>query len=205
MAGNVHDLSRAASPLPRRLAVDSSIVIDWLLTVTRFTSQPPPPTLAQHQASRFVDRIVAERATGLVTPMSLNEVFHFVLKSRYRAELPNYRPDLIARYPNVRRHSWEHLFKARSDLIRQFAPGLDRVRHLMLGNRLLVLQPDHLGDIPSGRALDDELVRTMERYGLDSNDAAILIEARRAGVSAIASSDPDLRRARLDFDVYTWL
>lgn len=205
MAKHVYDLSEATSPLPRRLAVDSSIVIDWLLTVTRFTSHPPPPTLSQHRVSRFVNRIVAERATGLVTSTSLNEVFHFVLKSRYRAELPNYRPDLLARYPNVRRHSWEHVFKARSDLIQQFAPGLDQVRRLMLGNRLLVLQPSDLGDIPSDRTLDDELIRTMARYALDSNDAAILIEARRAGISAIASSDPDLRRARLDVGVYTWL
>lgn len=141
---------------------------------------------------------------GLVTSVSLNELFHFMLKSRYRVELPNYRTDLQARYPNVRRHGWEHLFKARSDLLRQFAPGFERIRRLMIGSRLLALQPEDLGSITSGRTLDEELVWTMERYELDSNDAAILIEARRAGVTAIASSDADFRRAQLDFDVYTW-
>ncbi len=60
----------------------------------------------------------------------------------------------------------------------------------MTGNRLLMLQPDDLGAIPSGRTLEDEWVRTMERYELDSSDAAILIEAQRAGVSSIATSDP---------------
>jgi len=74
----------------------------------------------------------------------------------------------------------------------------------MLGNRIFVLQPEERGPIPSGRALDDELVQTMARYRLDSNDAAILGEVRRAGIEAIAPADRDLRRARLDFDVYTW-
>lgn len=72
-------------------------------------------------------------------------------------------------------------------------------------NNLALLQPSDLGPIPSGRPLDEELVWTMERCELDSNDAAILIEARRAGVAAIATADPDLRRVSLDFDVYTWL
>lgn len=96
------------------------------------------------------------------------------------------------------------LFKARSDLIKRFAIDLDRIRRAMVLSSIHVLQPDELGDIPSGRSLDDELVRTMERYELDSNDAAILVEAARAGATCIASSDPDLARARLDFDVYTW-
>ena len=75
----------------------------------------------------------------------------------------------------------------------------------MAVNNLLFLQPDDIGPIPSGRALDDELVRTMERYELDSSDAAILIEAARAGVFSIATADPGLHRAQLDFDVYAWL
>ena len=54
-------------------------------------------------------------------------------------------------------------------------------------------------------SLDDELVRTMARYELDSNDAAILIEAACASVFNIATADPDLHRAQLDFDVYAWL
>lgn len=171
---------------------------------TRLAATGPGPTVTQLRANALVDRIRVERAVGLVTSISLNELFHFVLKSRYRAELTNYRADLQARYPNVRRHGWEHLCKARSDLLREFAPGFERIRALMVGSRLLVLQPEDLGSIPSGHSLEAELAWTMARYELDSNDAAILIEARRAGVTAIASSDADFRRARLDFDIYTW-
>jgi predicted nucleic acid-binding protein len=204
MAGSVVDLASPTTRLPSRLVLDSSIVIDWLVTVTRL-SQSSTPTTAQLRASRLVGRLVSEQAAGLLTSTCVAEVFHFVVKSRYRAELPNYQADLLASYPNVRRHGWEHLYKARSDLLRQFAPGLHRVRRLMTGNRLLVLQPSDLGGIPSGRSLDEELVRAMARYELDSNDAAILIEAQRAGVTSVATADPDLHRARLDFDVYTWI
>jgi len=140
-----------------------------------------------------------------VTPTALNEVFHFVLKTGYRSALPQHRADLSAHYPKVRRHDWFHLFKARSDLVATFVEDLNRVRRLMLGNRILVLQPEDLGPIPSGRTLGDELVRMMARYHLDSNDAAILLEARRAGVLALATADRDLHRASLDFDVYAWL
>lgn len=205
MAGRLVDLSVAEPELPASLVLDSSVVIDWLAAVTRPSSPDAPPTPAQERAARLVARVRDEGAVGFVTSTGLNEVFHFVLKTGYRAALPDHPADLAARYPTVRRHTWEHLFKARSDLAKQTAIDLDRVRRLMTGNRVLVLQPDDLGPIPSGRTFDDELVRTMERYELDSSDAAILVEARRAGISAVASSDADFRRTRLDFDVYTWL
>jgi predicted nucleic acid-binding protein len=180
-------------------------VLDWLAAITRPAPPGMTPSPAQLQAVALVGRLQNERTAGLITPTGLNEILHVVIKTGYRSELRNYQADLLARYPNVRRHGWEHLFKARPDLIRQFAAALHRLRHLMAVNNLLVLQPDDLGPIPSGRTLDDELVRTMERYELDSSDAAILIEATRAGVFTIATSDTDLRRAQLDFDVYTWL
>ena len=204
MAGSLVDLSLPSTRLPSRLVLDSGVIIDWLVAKSQVAAVAPP-TVAQLRAASLVGRLHTEHAVGLISPTSLNEVFHVVVKIGYRRELPNYRADLVARYPNVRRHGWEHLFKARSDLVQRIAPDLDRIRRLLAVNDLLVLQPDDLGEIPSGRALDDELVRTMERYELDSSDAAILIEAQRAGISGIATADADLLRARLDFDVYTWL
>jgi hypothetical protein len=204
MPGSVRDLSVASTRLPPRLIVDSSIIIDWLLTAAALPAAPVR-TMAQHRANRFVARLRADRATGLVTAVVLNEVLHFVLKSWFRAEVPNHRIDLGSRFPEVRRPGWEHLYKTRSDLVGRFSSGFDEILRLMVGNRLIVLQPGDLGDVPSGRAIEGELVRAMSRYGFDSNDAAILLDAKRAGVAAVASSDADFRRAQLDFDVYTWL
>lgn len=204
MAGSLHDLATPGLTLPSPLVLDSSIVIHWM-TALGWSAASIPATPVQIGAAQLVAQIVRSRGTGLITPTALNEVFHFVLKIGFRAALPDHQTDLAVRYPRVRRHEWYHLFKARSDLIAPIVADLDRARRLMLGNRLVVLQPDELGPIPSGRTLDDELIRTMARYELDSNDAAILIDARRAGIPAIASSDADFRRAQLDFDVYTWL
>lgn len=203
MAGGLFDLAAPDTRLPSELVLDRGVIVHWL-TVVAWRGAPVPPSPLQLGATRLIDHVIRAKGTGLVTPTSLNEVFHFVLKTGFHAARPNHQPDLVARYPRVRRHEWYHLFKTRSDLITLIEAGLDRIRRLMVGSRLIVLQPAELGDIPSGRALDDELVRTMVRYRFDSNDAAILIEARRAGVSAIASSDTDFWRAQLDVDVYTW-
>lgn len=204
MAGGLFDLASPDTQLPSELVLDSGVIIHWL-TAVGWRAAPIPPSSLQLGAVRLVGQLVRSKGSGLVTPTSLNEVFHFVLKTGFHAALPDYQQDLVARYPKVRRHEWYHLFKARSDLVTLIEADLNRIRRLMLGNRLLVLQPDDLGPIPSSRALDDELARTMARYQFDSSDAAILIEARRARVSAIASSDADFRRGQFDFDVYTWL
>lgn len=205
MAGRLVDLASPTTILPLRLAVDSSIVIDWLLAHSPPSVASPRPTPNQLRAAQFVWRMQVERVVGLVTSSAINEVYHVVIKTRFRADLPNDQADLLARYPNVRRHGWEHLYKARSDLLKQFAPDLDRARRLMIANGLLFLQPEDLDDIPSGRTLDDEMIWAIGRYELDTSDAAILIEAQRAGITSIVTADGDLVRPRLDFDVYTWL
>jgi predicted nucleic acid-binding protein len=44
----------------------------------------------------------------------------------------------------------------------------------------------------------------MGRFQLDTSDAALLLEAQRAGIPSIATLDADFRRAQSDFDIYTW-
>lgn len=205
MPGSLVDLSQPGASLPSRLVLDSSVILDWLTAISQPLGRDATLTLTQHRAIRLFGQLRDRPAIGLVTATGLSEVFHVVLKIGYRAELPHHRADLLARYPNVRKHGWEHLFKTRPDLVGRFAEDLTHLRTLMRASNLVVLQPADLGPIPSGRSLDDALVRTMARYELDSNDAAILLDAHRAGIPAVASSDADFRRARLDFDVYTWL
>ena len=66
-------------------------------------------------------------------------------------------------------------------------------------------KPDDLASLPGGTLWETELLRLVGRYHLDTADAAILLDAQRAGITSIATLDADLRRAQLDFDVYTWL
>ncbi len=42
------------------------------------------------------------------------------------------------------------------------------------------------------------------RYGLDTSDCLILMEAARLGVRSVVTMDRDLLRAQSDFDIYTW-
>lgn len=65
----------------------------------------------------------------------------------------------------------------------------------------MVVQPDKLTPLPLGRRFEDMLV---VRFQLLSNNAAILMETRRAGPRALAAEDPDLVRAATEFDLYTW-
>jgi predicted nucleic acid-binding protein len=76
---------------------------------------------------------------------------------------------------------------------------------LLTANRLLLVKPDDLSEIDSGRPLDQELNHAVGTFGLDANDSLILIEAARAGVTDIVTMDTDLRRAQADFTIYTWL
>ena len=84
-------------------------------------------------------------------------------------------------------------------------PPLEQLRLLIDAERLQFLQPVDLFDFPDDSLWETELLRLVGRYHLDTNDAAILLDAQRAGITAIATLDADLRRAQLDFDVYTWL
>jgi predicted nucleic acid-binding protein len=69
----------------------------------------------------------------------------------------------------------------------------------------MFLQPSDLGPILSGRSHEEEMIRVMGHYSLDTGDAAILLEAQRAGVMNLATADIDLHRAQSDFDIYSWL
>jgi predicted nucleic acid-binding protein len=204
MAGSLVDLTDPTASIPRRLVLDSNIVIDWLLATGNLHSLGALASNAQVRSASLVERIRNEGAVGLVTSTGLNEVFHFVLKTAYQSELRRARSDPAVRRSDLGRHGWLGLFKAQSRLVRQIALDLDTIRALVDDNGIVFLQPDDPDPIPSGRLLDDEVVRTMERYELDSGDAAILVESRRAGINAIATADADLHRAQLDFDGSTW-
>ena len=54
-------------------------------------------------------------------------------------------------------------------------------------------------------AYQEELIERMVRYGLDTSDTLIVMEARRFGVDSIVTMDSDLRRALINVDIYTWL
>lgn len=204
MPGRVFDIA-AGVQLPGRAIIDSSAIIDWLQGA--YLSAPGVTQLStrQQQAIQLIGQMSANNTIGLVTSVSFSEIFHFVIRAKFKSEIPNHFDDLIARYPSRSRFDWIHLYKARSDLLKSFEPHFRQLHVFLAAGGLLFLQPDDLFSIPSGKSADEEMLDIIIRYELDTSDAAILLEASRAGIRSIVTSDGDLLRAHLDFDVYTWL
>lgn len=199
--GSVVDLSAPGVRLPEFVAVDSNV-----LAVRFLAPDPEPEAPAVAQTETFFRAMQATGGVGIVTPTAFGETLHVAIKVWYRSELANHRPALEAHYGPRRRnqYSWVDLYKLDAGILRAFEANLEDLRRRLVAANLWLLAPDRLGPIPSGLPYDEELVRLIGRYGLDTSDTAILLEARRAGVSAIVTLDRDLRRAAIDFDVYTW-
>ncbi len=83
------------------------------------------------------------------------------------------------------------LYKVDASILRNFEGDLTRLRPRLVANGLLLVAPEGLGAIASGRTYDDELVHLICPYGLASNDALMLLEARRLGVYDVVSLDAD--------------
>lgn len=79
------------------------------------------------------------------------------------------------------------------------------MRQRLLAANIAFADPSDLDPISSGQRYDRELLDLVVRYGLDTSDATILMEAMRIGVQSIVSFDRDMQRALTDFDIYTWL
>lgn len=198
--GRIVDLALPGVQLPGRLSLDSSVLIPQFLTAFH----PPHPPAALRAAQLFA-LLQRSGTAGLISSTAASEFFHFAIKTTYRVELPNHHARLAAHYGRPKGFAWSDLYKLDGTILQRLAVDLDRLRRFLRANGLVFLQPQDLLPIASGREIDHELVHLIGRYGLDTNDASVLLETQRAGVTSIATMDQDLRRAVADFDVYTWL
>jgi predicted nucleic acid-binding protein len=198
--GSVVDLAAPGHQIPDLLVVDTNLIIAHLMA----HMHSPHPRTASRAAYLF-RALQASNGIGLVTSTSLNEVLHFAIKAKYRLEVQSHLADLTAAYPNRSRFDWIDLYKIDPGILQSFGPDLERLRQHLIGSNPLFLQPEDWSPVSAGDSRDSELVRVIGRYGLDSSDAALLLEARQAGIFTVATLDPDLTRSAADFDVYTWL
>lgn len=197
--GSLINLAAIEAPLPDLIIIDTNLIVARFLT----SLHQPHPVQAE-RADQLFRALAASNAVGVVTFTAFSEAIHFAIRRRYTAEIASHRVQLAASYPNQRRYDWQDLYKIDSDILHGFGEWLERWRRTLTTHNLLFLQPGDLAPLPFGRSIEQELIRLVVRYGLDTNDAAILLEAQRAGVFSVASLDTDLRRAQADFDVYTW-
>lgn len=199
MSSSLVDLSAFAGSLPDPVIVDTNVVVAGMLV----PADQPNPAPARRSA-RFLSGLVADNRRAILTPTAYSELLHVSIRLRYQRELRLNREAITARHGN-RIGSWTELFKLDPTIAQQHAADLDQLRRRLVAGNIVMAGMDDLGTIPSGLPYDEELIRLIGRYGLDTNDASILLEASRLGVYDIVTMDEDLRRARIDFNVYTWL
>lgn len=96
------------------------------------------------------------------------------------------------------------LYKLDPTIIRYHVMELERLRINLAAIDIVVASPDDLEPIPASQSFDRELIRMIGRYGLDTSDCLILMEAARLAVRSIVTMGRDLLRAREDIDLYTW-
>jgi predicted nucleic acid-binding protein len=197
----VVDLAISATPLPISFVVDANILVEQIVGL--FPTLNPPVTLNAQRSHFVFQSLISGTRTGVVTPTVLHEVIHYAVKSIYKLERVNNRAALRARFGTV--PDWNDLYKLDPSILQIFRPSVDRMFQIFAAAGLLIASPHDGVPASSTQRYDEMLANIVCGYGLDSNDAAILLEARSLGITDIVTLDKDLLRAQADFTIYTWL
>ncbi|MGC4107029.1 MAG: type II toxin-antitoxin system VapC family toxin [Thermomicrobiales bacterium] len=203
MAGKVVDLSSQLDSIPEFCVVDTNVLISLFVPATS-----PTNARQRSQSQALRQHLEQEDKGGFVTPTTVAEIAHLFVKLEFTRELKNnlvkHEADLRNRFPGKARFDWLDLCKVYPRPFEAAAKSLQTACS-QIRTSFVFLEPFDLSPNAPGTHQFTDLAAAIKRYRMDSNDASILIEARRAGISAIVSHDGDLRRASKDFDVYTWL
>ena len=186
----LHDLADLTAPLPAQLAFDTSFLL-----ALRPGDDNPHAEAAQGFARRLRPTIAAlELVAWLVLPV-LQECYHIILTGSLRRAWQTLAPA-------TRPANWLALYKQDPATLDQGLPELSRFDALLATiPATLARQQDQV--FASKAGLPDERLRYfIARYHLLPQDALILAETERLGVSAIATLDSDWHRIT-EFDIYT--
>lgn len=200
MAGRIIDLAHATGDIQGPVVLDSNVVIArWL------ASFESPHTRNAERAGSVYEQLHASGAQTALTPTGYNEVLHAAIRALYRESREIHRGALVAHFGRSGGFTWRDLYKINPSLLHQQPRFLEELRSHLVGAGIVILDPRDFDASSSLRRIDQQLPDFVVRYGLDSSDAMMLLEAEGVGIHGIVSFDPDMRRAATDFDVYTWL
>jgi len=188
--GNVIDLSIPGARIPDPIIVDANLIVEFLVAPLIEGRALPRTAKNARRADQFFSELHARNGTGLVTPTVFNEVIHVAIKFTYKQVWFEVRTGILDEYRRPIRDLTD-FYKVDASILRNFEGDLTRLRLRLVANGLLLVAPEGLGAIASGRTYDDELVHLICPYGLASNDALMLLEARRLGVYDVVSLDAD--------------
>lgn len=186
----LYDLSDPKIPLPSQLVVDTS-----LLLALRPGDDNPHAAVAQAFVRRLGERIAAYELVAWLPLPVLQECYHIILANGLRRTWESMDPD-------SRPANWLKAYKDHPTLLEAYFPDLIRFRELLAAIPLTPVQPEDLATPAAVGPLEERMRHFMIAYHLLAQDALILAEAERLGVSAVATLDQDWRRVTV-FDIYT--
>jgi len=201
MSGNLVDLSQPGAVLPDVLAADTNVVVAYLRR--QFPEEFP---LHVARATAFFSQVRENNVTCVLTPTVFGEVLHTLVQKTYRRMTKGNRAALSAVY-GVQIDGWSDLLKEDPAPLQALGREFTTLREALLAGGIAIIGQEDLDFIayPPRQHFSQELIDRMVRYGMDSSDAVITIEASSLGIDAIVSLDRDMQRALPDFDIYTWL
>lgn len=199
MSGRLVDLSQPNVAIPDPVVVDTNVVVAFALAAYH---QVPRQAA---QATALFQHLVNANQLALLTPTAFSEFLHAAIMARYKQVFRQRGRAALAHHFGAPVRDARELYKRDPSILQLYATTLDQLCQSLAGNNVVLLDPDQLGPVRTGRAHHRQLLNLVGRYGLDSSDASILLEAHRLGISAVVSMDRDMQRALADFDVYTWL
>lgn len=186
----LRNLADPTIALPSQLVFDTS----FLLALRPGDDNPHSET-AQAFARRLRPSISAlELVAWIVLPV-LQECYHIILTGSLRRIWQTLNP-------TTRPANWLALYKREPDVLKQGLLELTRFDALLATLPSTLAYQQNQAVASEIGALDERLRYFITRYHLLPQDALILAEAERLGVSAIVTLDSDWRRVT-EFDIYT--
>lgn len=186
----IYDLTDPSIALPIQLVADSSL----LLALRQGDDNPNAAA-----AYRFIERLgkeIADRKTVLWLPTAvLQECYHIILSHSLRRSWAALDP--TSRPPN-----WLAAYKQRPELLVAGYADLATFDEILASIPATPASSEYVEALRSTRSPADWMRHFIMAYHLLPQDALILAESARLGVTAVATLDSDWRRVT-EFDVYT--
>ncbi len=183
------DLADPAIPLPAQLVLDTS-----LLLACRTGDDNPNAQVAQQFIRRLRRKIADYQTIGWLLIPVLQECYHIILSRSLRRTWE-------ALPPSDRRSNWLVTYKHQPNFLAAGFDDMAKFDDILAAIPLTLTQPDDMAS-SLGHSLDARIRYFITTYYLLPQDALILAEAERLGVTAVATLDHDWRRVT-EFDIYT--
>lgn len=177
-------------PAPTQLVIDSS-----LLLALRPGDDNPRAMIAHRFIGWLGQQVIDQQTAAWLLPSVLQECYHIILSRAIRRAWEGMPP-------TTRPANWLAAYKHQPDLLATGFADLTNFDAILAAIPVTPAQPRDLDTVHVSQTLTERMRYFITTYNLLPQDALILAEAERLGVSAVVTLDSDWRRVA-EFDIYT--